>query len=170
MPEEIKEEEKKEEIKVEEVKEPPKAAPAPLPVQREESPVEMLLRQQESLRLENEELKKQLEELGKAKAAIDAEKRLDQAMAEGWLTPAMLKEDDEKESVFVTLARDNPEIFDRFKLVMAPKVISKAIVTESVEKGTGPLTDAERFERINQIAKEKNISYMEANRIYGGNK
>lgn len=164
MAEEIQEVEEKEEVKVEEIKEPPK------PVVREESPVEMLLRQQETLRLENEELKRQLEEMSKAKAAIDAEKRLDQAMAEGWLTPAMLKEDDEKESVFVTLARDNPEIFDRFKLVMAPKVISKAIVTESVEKETGPLTDAERFERINQIAKEKNISYMEANRIYGGDK
>lgn len=155
-------------VKEEEVKEEP--APVAEPALKESDAVSKLLAQQELLMKQNEELQKKLEDLSKEKSLIDSQKKLDEAMAEGWLTPAMLKENAEgAESVFVTLAKDYPEMFERLKLVMAPKVMKKSAMTEDSSAISEVMNDDEaKFEMISKFAAENKIPYIEAARKIGG--
>ena len=138
----------------------------------ESDAVSKLVAQQELLMKQNEELQAKIESLSKEKALIDSQKKLDEAMAEGWLTPAMLKENAEgAESVFVTLAKDYPELFDRLKLVMAPKVIKKTAITEESSSLASAMdSDEAKYEVVNKYAADHKIPYMEAARIIGGSK
>lgn len=101
-------------------------------------------------------------DLEAARNAADAKSRLDNALAEGWLLPAMLKEADDKDSVFVDMAQDQPELFDRLRLVMAPKSLPKKAITEAPAGGNDALTEEELVARIKALAKDKGISYAQA--------
>lgn len=153
--------------------------PAPLPpeekkatpptVPKEENPesaVEILLKKQAVLEAKLAEIEAKNAELESRKLELDAQARLDKAQAEGWLLPAQLQEQEGKASVFVDLARDNPEIFDRLRLVMAPKAIPKKQITEAPADNTGaPLSDDDIYNRINALAKERGISYAAATNL-----
>lgn len=155
-------EEKVKEVEVKEVKEEIREEPKPeLP--KSESAVDILLAKNQELEAKLKELEaKQADMLAKERA-IEAKSRLDKALAEGWLTPAMLKEDEDKDSVFVEIANEHPELFERFKMVMAPKAFIKESITEApVSSDDAPLTDDDKFNRISAIAKQRGISYAEA--------
>jgi len=163
----------KDEVKAEVIEEEAKGKEeVPVPALQESAAVSKLIAQQELLRKENEELQAKIEALAKEKALIDSQKKLDSAMAEGWLTPAMLKENaDGAESVFVTMAKDYPEMFERLKLVMAPKIVKKTGITEESNSLSEVLSDDEaKFEMINKYAADHKIPYIEAARIIGGTK
>ena len=162
-PKEEAKEEKVEEIVEEKVEEKPAAL-------KESEAVSKLMAQQELLLKQNEELQAKIEALAKEKALVDSQKKLDEAMAEGWLTPAMMKEDaDGAESVFVTIAQNYPELFDRFKLVMAPKVLKKVSLTEDSNPIGEAMTDDEaKFEMISKYAADNKIPYIDAARKFGG--
>lgn len=159
-------EEIKEEAKEESLEEPIKdylLKDSPL---QESEAVTKLVAAQEKLLAEKEELEKKLEEMSREKSLVAAQKKIDDAMAEGWLTPAMLKESaDGAESVFVEMAKVKPEWFDRLKLVMAPKVLKKTGITEESSEMVDNLSDDEaKFEVISKFAAENNIPYIEAAR------
>lgn len=146
------------EEKVEEVKE----------IVEEKSPVDILLQKQQELESKIAELESKNNELSEQKKALDAQQRIEEAKAAGWLLPSMLQENDEgKPSVFVDLAREQPEMFDRLKLVMAPKSIPKPLLTEAPVEGinTVLMSDDELYNRISALAKEKGISYAEAAKL-----
>lgn len=118
------------------------------------------------------ELENQNSALAAQKAEADAKQRLDVAMSEGWLTPAMLQEDEGKDSVFVDLSKNHPELFERLRLVMAPKALRKPepmTDAPAAGDGIGELTDDEKFNKISALAAEKNISYAEAAHIFENN-
>ena len=146
------------EVKEEIIKEEPKPEPP-----KAESAVDILLAKNAELEAKLKELEAKQADMMAKERAIEAKARLDKALAEGWLTPAMLKEDDEHDSVFVSIASEHPELFERFKMVMAPKAFVKESITEApVSSDDAPLSDDEKFNRINAYAKQKGISYAEA--------
>lgn len=121
----------------------------------------------ESLKAKIAELESAAETDKAALRAAEAKSRLDAALQAGWLTPAMLKESETDDSVFVTLAKEYPDLFDRLQLIMSPKSIPKPLLTEAPVEGinTVMMSDDELYNRISALAKEKNISYAEAAKL-----
>ena len=84
----------------------------------------------------------------------------------------MLIEDaNEKPSVFVELAANYPDLFDRLRLVMAKPVESLNPAWQGVkmkeETGAGGVSDDDKiYSKIESIAKKRNIPYIEAAGLY----
>ena len=117
-------------------------------------------------------LQKQYNEALRESQRDKAELRLSKAIKEGWLKQEMLIEDaNEKPSVFVELAANYPDMFDRLRLVMAKPVESLNPAWQGVkmkeETGAGGVSDDEKiYSKIESIAKKRNIPYIEAAGLY----
>lgn len=168
--EEVKEEKTEEVIEEKPVEEQPKIEEAKEDSSAEVEALKAKIAEMESAKAEAEskiaDLEKSNSDLAAAKDAADAKARIDSALQAGWLLPAMLKEADDKDSVFVDMARNHPELFDRLQLVMAPKALPKHGLTEAPADQSGAMTEDELVAKIKKLAADKGITYAQAAQMF----